>query len=265
MNNLKEIISERRKALRLTQKDLAAKLNVSDKVISKWETGTSLPDLSLVNALSEVLEISVNELLSAKELTKPVTNELVDDGLIYQYKLKFIIAVALMVFGVILIPIYMSFYEENLAIILMVISVAFILLSLTIFIANIIKFRGTYTKFYYQKPYDRVFYLYNLVIIDIISLSLFLLPTMMTNDVMSFTGLIILIVMVILLKLTLASKTKHKFKHKNHKMLTVLSYLMVGLLPLLELFHVMQWLVLIIAISFFVVITSILYYLLEYK
>lgn len=42
MNNLKEIIVERRKALRYTQKDLAVKLNVSDKVISKWETGVSL-------------------------------------------------------------------------------------------------------------------------------------------------------------------------------------------------------------------------------
>lgn len=41
MEQLKTIILERRKTLRLTQKELAQKLNVSDKVISKWETGVS--------------------------------------------------------------------------------------------------------------------------------------------------------------------------------------------------------------------------------
>lgn len=265
MNNLKEIIVERRKALRLTQKDLAAKLNVSDKVISKWETGASLPDLSLVNAISEVLEISVSELLSAKELIKPVTNESTDDNLIYQYKFKFIVSVALMVFGVILIPIYMSFYEDDLAIILMVISIAFILLSLTVFISNIIKFRSTYTKKYYQKPYDQVFYLYNLTIIDVISLCLFLLPTVISNNVVSFTWLILLVGIVILLKLSLSKQTNHQFKNKKHMIWTYLAYLMITVFPIIHVLHLMQWFLLILTITVFVVVTSISYYLLDYK
>jgi len=265
MNNLKEIISERRKALRLTQKDLASKLNVSDKVISKWETGASLPDLSLVNALSEVLEISLDELLSAKELTKPVSNETTDERLIYHYKLKFIVSVALMVFGVILIPIYMSFYEDSLAIILMVLSIAFILAGLTIYIANIIKFRSTYLKLYYQKPYDQVFYRYNLAIIDVISLTIYLLPTVISNNLVSFSWLVILVVILVFLKLGLATKTNHKFKNKKHMIWTYIAYVMLIAFPILHMLHLMQWLLLILTIIVFAVTTSISYYMFDFK
>lgn len=65
MVKLKTIISERRKALNLTQKELAKKINVSDKVISKWETGNSYPDTTLLKSLAEALEITVNELLDS--------------------------------------------------------------------------------------------------------------------------------------------------------------------------------------------------------
>ena len=46
-----------------TQKELAEKLCISDKAVSKWETGTSLPDTALLVPLSEILGVSVTELL----------------------------------------------------------------------------------------------------------------------------------------------------------------------------------------------------------
>ena len=60
---MKDIIATRRKELGYTQQQLAEKLNISDKVVSKWETGRSLPDTSMLTDLAEVLEISVSELL----------------------------------------------------------------------------------------------------------------------------------------------------------------------------------------------------------
>ncbi len=51
-----------------TQKDLAEKLFVSDKAVSKWERGLSLPDVSLLIPLAEALEVSVTELLEARRL-----------------------------------------------------------------------------------------------------------------------------------------------------------------------------------------------------
>ena len=62
-------IAERRKLQGLTQAQLAEKLNITDRAVSKWETGRSLPDAALMLALCEILGISVNELLSGEKVT----------------------------------------------------------------------------------------------------------------------------------------------------------------------------------------------------
>ena len=60
------------KALRekqgMTQAEFAAKLNVSDKAVSKWETGRGLPDISLLEPLGQILNISVPELLCGQAI-----------------------------------------------------------------------------------------------------------------------------------------------------------------------------------------------------
>jgi len=66
-----EIISERRKAKNMTQADLAAKMNITDKAVSKWERNLSCPDIHSVSTLAEALDISVNELLNAKSEKPP--------------------------------------------------------------------------------------------------------------------------------------------------------------------------------------------------
>lgn len=67
-NNVGEFIQLSRKAKGFTQKELAEKINVSDKTISKWENGNSLPDTAMLSSLCRVLGISVNELLSGEKL-----------------------------------------------------------------------------------------------------------------------------------------------------------------------------------------------------
>ena len=61
-------IRDKRKAKNFTQLELAEKIFVSEKTISKWETGKGFPDTSLIVPLCEVLEISANELLSGEEI-----------------------------------------------------------------------------------------------------------------------------------------------------------------------------------------------------
>ena len=56
-------VSALRKEQKLTQKELAQRLHTSDKAVSKWETGTCLPDVSLLMPLAEVLGVTVTELL----------------------------------------------------------------------------------------------------------------------------------------------------------------------------------------------------------
>ncbi len=62
-----KFISKKRKEKNLTQEQLAAKLGVSNKTISKWETGKCMPDYSVVKSLCEELEITVAELMDGEE------------------------------------------------------------------------------------------------------------------------------------------------------------------------------------------------------
>ena len=61
-------IAEIRKQQNMTQRDLAEKVGVSDKTISKWETGKSMPDMSYLSELCAALQINVNELLAGERI-----------------------------------------------------------------------------------------------------------------------------------------------------------------------------------------------------
>lgn len=63
-----QFIKAVRKERGLSQRDLAEKLNISDRTVSKWETGRGLPEVSLMLPLCRELQISVNELLSGERL-----------------------------------------------------------------------------------------------------------------------------------------------------------------------------------------------------
>ena len=63
-----KFIAEERKVKKYTQRELADKLSISDKTISKWERGNGFPEVSLLLPLCNELEITVNELLSGERL-----------------------------------------------------------------------------------------------------------------------------------------------------------------------------------------------------
>ena len=69
MNNEKmgAFIAELRKEKGITQRELAAKLNITDKAVSKWERGLSLPDIALLTPLAQELSVSVGELLEGEK------------------------------------------------------------------------------------------------------------------------------------------------------------------------------------------------------
>jgi len=56
-----------RKERNLTQDDLAKKLNVSSQAVSKWENDSSMPDISLLSPMSDIFDISIDELLGKKK------------------------------------------------------------------------------------------------------------------------------------------------------------------------------------------------------
>ena len=80
MNQIKigAFISECRKAKGLTQNQLAEKLGITDKAVSKWETGRSMPDLSLFTSLCNFLDITLNELLAGEHIKEEELREKTD-------------------------------------------------------------------------------------------------------------------------------------------------------------------------------------------
>ena len=77
MDQLKigKFIAECRKQKSLTQMQLAEKLNITDKAISKWERGITIPDTSIMLELCDILDISVNELLSGEKINMENNNQ----------------------------------------------------------------------------------------------------------------------------------------------------------------------------------------------
>ena len=90
MDQLKigKFIAECRKKKNLTQMQLAEKLNITDRAVSKWETGKSLPDSSIMLELCKLLEISVNDLLSGEVVTMENYNKEMENRLIEMIKQK---------------------------------------------------------------------------------------------------------------------------------------------------------------------------------
>ena len=69
------LIAKLRKEKGMTQKQLADILHVSDKAVSRWETGLGYPDTSILSKLAKVLNVSVDELLSGEKIKKEIKAE----------------------------------------------------------------------------------------------------------------------------------------------------------------------------------------------
>lgn len=80
MNQFKigNYISKKRKEKNITQQELAEQLNVSNKTVSKWECGKSLPDYSVIELLCNALGISTSELFSGEDNGQLNENKMID-------------------------------------------------------------------------------------------------------------------------------------------------------------------------------------------
>ena len=90
MNQVKigKFIAECRKKENLTQMQLAEKLNITDRAVSKWETGKSLPDSAIMLQLCSVLKITVNDLLSGEVITMDNYDKELENKLLEMIKQK---------------------------------------------------------------------------------------------------------------------------------------------------------------------------------
>lgn len=76
-----KFIAKLRKENNMTQQELADKLGITDRAISKWENGRGLPDLSLIKPLCEELSVSINELLAGERLNEEEYKDKVEENI----------------------------------------------------------------------------------------------------------------------------------------------------------------------------------------
>ncbi|MDO4365103.1 MAG: helix-turn-helix transcriptional regulator [Clostridia bacterium] len=94
-------IAEKRKNQNLTQKQLADKIGVTDKAVSRWETGKGMPEVSLLQPLSEALGVSLCELLNGETVEQNDNSKITDEIIVDTLKtadeknkiVKFLVAV----------------------------------------------------------------------------------------------------------------------------------------------------------------------------
>ena len=111
IEKISNLIKTKRKEKGLTQEELAEKINVTEKAISRWETGRGTPDISLLIPLSKALDISVSELLNGKEDKQEEKN--IKDIIKYidttnKKKNRFIILICIVIY-IILLVLYLNY------------------------------------------------------------------------------------------------------------------------------------------------------------
>ena len=166
-------IAELRKEKNITQQELADKLNITDRAISHWENGRSMPDAGVILELCKILSINVNELLSAKKIKKEKYNERAEESLLEMRREietqnkriltlnKIIINLAIIIFVVI--GLAATFIEMSMLIRNIIFAVDLVMLILVgFFTLNILQKTGYYEcqecKHQYIPRYTQMFF-----------------------------------------------------------------------------------------------------------
>jgi transcriptional regulator with XRE-family HTH domain len=166
-------IAELRKEKNMTQQELADKLNITDRAISHWENGRSMPDAGVILDLCKILNINVNELLSAKKIKEEKYNERAEESLLEMRREietqnkriltlnKIIINLAIILFVVI--GLAATFIEMSMLIRNIIFAVDLVMLILVgFFILNILQKTGYYEcqecKHQYIPRYTQMFF-----------------------------------------------------------------------------------------------------------
>lgn len=104
MNKFGEKLKEKRVQSKLTQSTLAEMLNVSDRTVSKWETGNGYPDITMLNTIAKCLNTTLSELLDSDDIkaTNIVKQNPADDIYRTKFRKKMIISMSLLATSILL-------------------------------------------------------------------------------------------------------------------------------------------------------------------
>lgn len=176
--NIGEKIAELRRQNKMTQKDLAEMINVSDKVISKWETGKSLPDVEAMMRIAKTFNISVSDLYDCIEKTDMKNVEDYNEERIWQYKKNSLISDFLLIASPSIYSLTMiqwtQFYDlrDNIKFFLTISSVVLFILAFAYQIISFVQLYSYSRQKYYRSEYKKVILKYTCLFIVIFFLLL---------------------------------------------------------------------------------------------
>ena len=150
INKIANFIKSKRKELGLTQEELAQKLFVTEKAISRWETGRGTPDISLLLPLAKILKVNVSELLNGENDIEEVIkyNELNKKT---KFNFQFKIIILFYILSILTFLIYLKFeYDPNIELNYFIRLILIIIASIFIIIGNLI-----YSNNYVEKLEDK--------------------------------------------------------------------------------------------------------------
>lgn len=167
--NFSQIILESRKKLNMTQRIMAEKLNVSDKTISKWETGVNFPDLKMLNQISLLIGVSVADLLEADDLKVPEIDTKTETTLMTRFRTQQVVAYLLFVFALINIILGLK-----IAYWISIIGLLLFTMSIILFSYSMISFKSTYDNKRNIQTFDRLSNFYSMLFFESIFFALFI-------------------------------------------------------------------------------------------
>ena len=168
-----KFIAKLRKEKNMTQQELANKLNITDRAVSHWENGRSMPDAGIMLELCKILNVNVNELLSAKKISQETYSERAEENLLEmkreiesQNRRIFIlnkIIINLVVIIFIVIGLAATFIEMSMFIRNIIFAIDLVMLiSVGFFTLNILQKTGYYEcqecKYQYIPGYTQMFF-----------------------------------------------------------------------------------------------------------
>lgn len=136
MNIIAENITRRRKELNMTQRELAEKLDISDKTVSRWETGNQVPDALMIPKLAESLKIDIQELYgleTKKETLGEAEKHLDISEAVASFKGKVILGAAFGCVGTRVLWGNATNMEETFLFVLLIVGIAILIVAATTF------------------------------------------------------------------------------------------------------------------------------------
>jgi len=232
---ISQIITKRRKELHMTQRELAEKLNVTDKTISRWEVGKSYPDATILPALAKVLNVSIDELFGDTSNVVLTTNEedKVDYKQITKFKIYSIVSLALLVAGIVifLVNLIVNMGSTNQTFIAMlVLSIILVIGSVVLMVVGTMLYKSFYKEKFYTKVYKKELAKWVIAYVSIFAVLISIIPAFSMLGVGKYFTIFILLIVEIVMAF-IFEKNGYNLSVKNRK----IYYIVSGVIFLLSL------------------------------